>query len=175
MFVRLRNLLGWVVSAFRSREELPLENLALRQQPLALHAKRPRPRLSSWWDRSGWGTSTGSACTAEASRQTPTREGTLQKPRPRPAASQHVLSCAESAAPSTTGCWSRATLSCPLHLVSFPCRACPMRWARSTACASTAGFHSEPTTSRKIARRLPPHLNLPRGPLPVSLQADLSP
>jgi len=47
MFVRLRHLLGWVFSVFRSREELLLENLALRQQLLALHAKRPRPRLSS--------------------------------------------------------------------------------------------------------------------------------
>src|ERR1035437_10812293 len=47
MFVRLRYLLGWVISVFRSREELLLENLALRQQLLALHAKRPRPRLSS--------------------------------------------------------------------------------------------------------------------------------
>src|SRR5215469_7482242 len=47
MFVRLQHLLGWVVSVFRSREELLLENLALRQQLLALHAKRPRPRLSS--------------------------------------------------------------------------------------------------------------------------------
>ena len=45
MFVRLRHLLGWVVSAVRSREELLLENLALRQQLLALHAKRPRSRL----------------------------------------------------------------------------------------------------------------------------------
>src|SRR5664280_3808527 len=47
MFACLRHLLGWVVSVFRSREELLLENLALRQQLLALHAKRPRPRLSS--------------------------------------------------------------------------------------------------------------------------------
>jgi len=47
MFVRLQHLLGWVISVFRSREELLLENLALRQQLLALHAKRPRPRLSS--------------------------------------------------------------------------------------------------------------------------------
>src|SRR5271167_4854265 len=47
MFVRLRYLLGWVISVFRSRGELLLENLALRQQLLALHAKRPRPRLSS--------------------------------------------------------------------------------------------------------------------------------
>src|SRR5271167_1482892 len=63
MFVRLRHLLGWVVSVFRRREELLLENLALRQQVLALHAKRPRPRLSSldrvFWivlrkARSGW-------------------------------------------------------------------------------------------------------------------------
>ena len=53
MFVRLRHLLGWVFSVFRSREELLLENLALRQQLLALHAKRPRPRLSSV-DRLFW-------------------------------------------------------------------------------------------------------------------------
>src|SRR5215467_10010875 len=46
MFVRLQHLLGWVISVFCSREELLLENLALRQQLLALHAKRPRPRLS---------------------------------------------------------------------------------------------------------------------------------
>jgi len=43
----LRHLLGWVVSAFRSREDLILENLALRQQLLALHAKRPRRRLTA--------------------------------------------------------------------------------------------------------------------------------
>jgi putative transposase len=47
MFLRLRYLLGWIISVFRSREELLLENLALRQQVLALHAKRPRTRLSS--------------------------------------------------------------------------------------------------------------------------------
>ena len=41
----LRHLLGWAVSAFSSRENLILENLALRQQILALHAKRPRRRL----------------------------------------------------------------------------------------------------------------------------------
>src|SRR5664279_5436832 len=46
MFVGLRYLLGWVMSSFRSRQELLLENLALRQQLLVLHAKRPRPRLS---------------------------------------------------------------------------------------------------------------------------------
>ncbi len=43
----LRYLLGWVVSAFRSRKGLVLENLALRQQLLALHAKRPRRRLTA--------------------------------------------------------------------------------------------------------------------------------
>src|SRR5664280_1104415 len=53
MFLRLRHLLGWIISVFRSREELLLENLALRQQLLALHAKRPRPRLSSV-DRLFW-------------------------------------------------------------------------------------------------------------------------
>jgi len=47
MLVCLRHRLGWVFSLFRSREELLLENLALLQQLLALHAKRPRPRLSS--------------------------------------------------------------------------------------------------------------------------------
>src|ERR1700693_2194836 len=41
----LRHLLGWAVSAFSSRETLILENLVLRQQILALHAKRPRRRL----------------------------------------------------------------------------------------------------------------------------------
>ena len=47
MFVSLRLLLGWMVSAFSSREDLVLENLALRQQLLALHAKRPRRRLTA--------------------------------------------------------------------------------------------------------------------------------
>jgi putative transposase len=42
-----RHLLGWAVSAFRSREDLILENLALRQQLLTLHAKRPRRRLTT--------------------------------------------------------------------------------------------------------------------------------
>jgi transposase InsO family protein len=48
MIARLRHFLGWVVSVFRSREDLILENLALRQQLLALHATRPRRRLTSW-------------------------------------------------------------------------------------------------------------------------------
>jgi hypothetical protein len=47
MIVFLRHFLGWMVSAFRSREDLVLENLALRQQLLALHAQRPRPRLTA--------------------------------------------------------------------------------------------------------------------------------
>src|SRR5919108_141844 len=42
-----RHFLGWVVSAFRSRADLILENMALRQQLLALRTKRPRRRLSS--------------------------------------------------------------------------------------------------------------------------------
>jgi putative transposase len=46
MIVFFRHLLGWVVSACRSREDLVLENLALRQQLLALHEKRPRRRLT---------------------------------------------------------------------------------------------------------------------------------
>jgi putative transposase len=43
----LRHLIGWVISAFRSREDLILENLALRQQLLALRARRPRRRVSA--------------------------------------------------------------------------------------------------------------------------------
>src|SRR5437879_12207592 len=43
----LRHLIGWMVSALRSREDLVLENLALHQQLLALHIKRPRRRLSA--------------------------------------------------------------------------------------------------------------------------------
>jgi transposase InsO family protein len=46
MIVWLRHFLGWVVCALRSREDLILENLALRQQLLALHAQRPRHRLT---------------------------------------------------------------------------------------------------------------------------------
>jgi len=45
MFARLRYLLGSILTVFRRREDLVLEKLALRQQLLALHAKRPRPRL----------------------------------------------------------------------------------------------------------------------------------
>ena len=47
MIVSLRHLLGWMVSAFSSRKHLVLENLALRQQLLALHAQRPRRRLTA--------------------------------------------------------------------------------------------------------------------------------
>src|SRR3984893_4330889 len=47
MIVSLRNLLGWMISAFTSREDLVLENLALRRQLLALHAQRPRRRLTA--------------------------------------------------------------------------------------------------------------------------------
>ena len=43
----LRHLIGWIVSVFRSREDLVLKNLALRQQLLVSHAKRPRRRLSA--------------------------------------------------------------------------------------------------------------------------------
>ena len=39
----LRHLIiGWILNLFRSRQDLILENLALRQQLLALHTKRPR-------------------------------------------------------------------------------------------------------------------------------------
>ena len=47
ILISLRHLLGWLVSAFSSREDLILENLALRQQLLALHAKRPCHRLTA--------------------------------------------------------------------------------------------------------------------------------
>ena len=47
MIVSLRHFLGWLVSVFRSREDLVLENLALRRQLLALHAQRPRRRLTA--------------------------------------------------------------------------------------------------------------------------------
>ena len=47
MILSLRHLLGWVVSTFSSRENLILENLGLRQQLLALHAQRPRHRLTA--------------------------------------------------------------------------------------------------------------------------------
>src|SRR5580765_2398842 len=47
MIVSLRHSLGWLVSVFRSREDLVLENLALRRQLLALHAQQPRRRLTA--------------------------------------------------------------------------------------------------------------------------------
>jgi len=47
MIVSLRHFLGWLVSGFRSREDLVLENLALRRQLLALHAQQPRRRLTA--------------------------------------------------------------------------------------------------------------------------------
>jgi len=43
---RPRHLIGWTLTSF-SRQDLILENLALRQQLLALHTNRPRRRLSS--------------------------------------------------------------------------------------------------------------------------------
>jgi hypothetical protein len=47
MIVSLRHFHGWLVSTFRSREDLVLENLALRRQLLALHAQQPRRRLTA--------------------------------------------------------------------------------------------------------------------------------
>jgi hypothetical protein len=47
MIVSLRHFLGWMFSACRSREDLVLENLALRRQLLALHVQRPRHRLTT--------------------------------------------------------------------------------------------------------------------------------
>jgi len=62
LIASLRHFLGWMVSAFRSREDLVLENLALRRQLLALHAQQPRRRLTALlscsglrWERSGPG------------------------------------------------------------------------------------------------------------------------
>jgi len=46
MFSSLRYFVGWIINAFYSSQDLILENLALRQQLLALHVKRPR-RLGS--------------------------------------------------------------------------------------------------------------------------------
>src|SRR6516225_12309195 len=46
MIVLLRYLVGWLVGVFRSHEDLVFENLALRQQLVALHARRPRRRLA---------------------------------------------------------------------------------------------------------------------------------
>jgi hypothetical protein len=42
MIFSLRHLIGWVIGALGSRRDLLLENLALRQQHLSLHAKCPR-------------------------------------------------------------------------------------------------------------------------------------
>jgi len=47
MIVSLRHFLDWLVSAFRCRADLVLENLALRRQLLALHALRPVPTKKS--------------------------------------------------------------------------------------------------------------------------------
>jgi transposase InsO family protein len=47
MIVSLRHLLVWIFRIVSSRENLILENLALRQQLLALHAKRPQRRLTA--------------------------------------------------------------------------------------------------------------------------------
>jgi len=47
MFPLLRHVFGWMISALGSRKDLILENLALRQQLLSMHAKRPRHRLSA--------------------------------------------------------------------------------------------------------------------------------
>jgi hypothetical protein len=44
MIAFFRHLSGWIVAALRSRQELILENLALRQQLLALHTTRPHRR-----------------------------------------------------------------------------------------------------------------------------------
>jgi len=45
MFALLRHSPGWLIGVCCSRHDVLLENLALRQQPLALYGKRPLPRL----------------------------------------------------------------------------------------------------------------------------------
>ena len=47
MIVFLRHLFGWILSTFGSCKNLVLENLALRQQLLVFHSKRPRRRFST--------------------------------------------------------------------------------------------------------------------------------
>ena len=47
MIMFLRHLLGWIFRAVSSRQDLILENLALRQQLTALHTRRPRRRLTA--------------------------------------------------------------------------------------------------------------------------------
>src|SRR6476620_4906716 len=47
MIVSLRHFLGWLLNVFRSREDLVLENLALRRQLLALHEQHPRRRFTA--------------------------------------------------------------------------------------------------------------------------------
>ena len=47
MIASFRHFLGWLVSSFSSRADLVLENLVLRRQLLALHAQRPRRRLTA--------------------------------------------------------------------------------------------------------------------------------
>jgi transposase InsO family protein len=52
--LRLVSLLfGLIVSAFRSRRSLLLENLVLRQQLAVLKSKRPQPRFTAW-DKLFW-------------------------------------------------------------------------------------------------------------------------
>jgi hypothetical protein len=53
MVSALRLLLGTVLRLFRARRALLLENLALRQQLVALRRRRPRPRLAAF-DRVFW-------------------------------------------------------------------------------------------------------------------------
>jgi hypothetical protein len=74
MLLRLRCLLGCILRAFSSRADLIVENLALRQQLLALQAKRPRRRLTAlhklFWVvlRRFWATKLGFSHFSEESR-----------------------------------------------------------------------------------------------------------
>ena len=77
----LRHLIGSFISVFRSREDLILENLALRQQLLALRARRPRRRVSAlqtvldsvatalgWLEKAAHPDSRADACASRKSR-----------------------------------------------------------------------------------------------------------
>src|SRR5262249_41919983 len=89
----LRHLIGWGFAVFRSRQDLILGNMALRQQLLALHTKRPRRRMANdhqmfWiplrglW--SGW-------------------KGSLVLVTPRTVMSQYAAECAKADGRSTSG------------------------------------------------------------------------
>jgi len=82
MIVLLRHFVGWRIGAFQSREDLILENLALRQQLLTVPAKRPRRRLGSI-DRGVLGLATKAGVGVEETTYAghPRNGGALASPR----------------------------------------------------------------------------------------------